>query len=300
MHERWFECDGLWVHSVAWEPDERRPDATPLLLVHGLGASTLSWELVAGDLAEQLGTDVVAVDLPGFGRTRCTDRAASLRAHRAVVRAVLADRGPAVLVGNSMGGAVSTAVAAREPDLVAGLVLVNAAFPRPSANFDQLLHTARYAALTLPMVAAPIVRARALRMGPERLVDTTLELVIAERDRIDPDLRDRLVALAAERRAYPEAARSYTDSGGSLFRYLASGMRTDLAAVRAPTLVIHGRRDRLVPVSFARAVARRRDDWRYVELADCGHTPQLELPARFVDVVSRWVERDLRAPAAHA
>jgi len=300
MHERWFESDGLWVHSVTWEPGTRRPGAPPVVLVHGLGASTLSWELVAGDLAEALGTTVVAVDLPGFGRTRCTDRPASLGAHRAVVRAVLADRGPAVLVGNSMGGAVSTAVAARRPELVAGLVLVNAAYPRPSANFDQLLHTARYAALTLPMVAAPIVRARALRMGPERLVDTTLELVLADRDRMDPALRARLVALATERTAYPEAARSYTDSGGSLFRYLASGMRADLGAVRAPTLVIHGRRDRLVPVSFARAAARRRDDWRYVELADCGHTPQLELPTRFVEVVTRWVDRELPAPAARA
>ena len=77
-------------------------------------------------------------------------------------------------------------------------------------------------------------------------------------------------------------------------------MRQDLDAVRAPTLVLHGRRDRLVPVSFARAAARRRDDWRYVELADCGHAPQLELPARFVDVVSRWAERELRDPATPA
>ena len=64
--------------------------------------------------------------------------------------------------------------------------------------------------------------------------------------------------------------------------------------------MLHGRRDRLVPVSFARAVAERRDDWRYVELADCGHAPQLELPARFVDIVSRWADRDVPDPATHA
>jgi pimeloyl-ACP methyl ester carboxylesterase len=298
--ERWFETDGLWVHTVDWEPAEPRPGADPIVLVHGLGASTLSWEPVAAHLADGLGARVTALDLPGFGRTRCTDRPASMPTHRRTVTALLDDRGPAVLMGNSMGGAVSTGIAARRPELVRGLVLVNAAFPRPGANFDQLARTARYAALTLPAVAAPIVRARVQRLGPERIVDTTLALVFSEGDRIDPEMRERLVALATERRAYPEAARAYSESGGSLFRYLTAGMRGDLDAVRARTLVLHGRKDRLVPVSFARDAARRRDDWRYVELADCGHAPQLELPERFVDVVIRWVERELRDPATHA
>jgi pimeloyl-ACP methyl ester carboxylesterase len=299
MHERWFDADGRWVHTVGWEPSEPRADAVPVVLVHGLGASTLSWGLVAGDLANRLGTRVTALDLPGFGRSRA-DSPATMASHRAAVTALLQAQGPAILMGNSMGGATGVGVAARRPELVHALVLVNAAFPRPGANLDQLARTARYAALTLPAVAAPIVRARAQRLGPERLVDTTLGLVFADRERIDPALRERLVALAVERRAYPEAARSYTESGGSLFRYLTSGMRADLDAVRAPTLVMHGRRDRLVPVSFARAVAERRDDWRYVELADCGHAPQLELPARFVDIVSRWADRELPDPAAHA
>jgi pimeloyl-ACP methyl ester carboxylesterase len=297
MHERWFDADGRWVHTVDWEPAVARPDAVPVVLVHGLGASTLSWELVGQDLADRLGTRVTALDLPGFGRSRSLDRPATMSSHREAVTALLQASGPALVMGNSMGGATIVGVAARRPELVHGLVLVNAAFPRPGANFDQLARTARYAALTLPAVAAPIVRARAQRLGPERLVDTTLGLVFADGGRVDPELRARLVALATERRGYPEAARSYTDSGGSLFRYLTSGMRQDLDAVRAPTLVLHGRRDRLVPVSFARAAARRRDDWRYVELADCGHAPQLELPTRFVDVVSRWAERELRDPA---
>lgn len=300
MHERWFDADGRWVHTVDWEPTETRPDAVPVVLVHGLGASTLSWELVGADLARRLGTRVTALDLPGFGRSRCLDRPANMSSHRAAVTALLQAQGPALVMGNSMGGATLVGVAARHPELVTALVLVNAAFPRPGANLDQLARTARYAALTLPAIAAPIVRARAQRLGPERLVDTTLGLVFAEGDRIDSALRERLIALATERRGYPEASRAYTESGGSLFRYITSGMRGDLDAVRAPTLVLHGRRDRLVPVSFARAVADRRSDWRYVELADCGHAPQLELPARFVDIVSRWAERELPDPAARA
>src|SRR6476646_2185149 len=137
MHERWFDADGRWVHTVDWEPAEARPDATPVVLVHGLGASTVSWELVGRDLADRLGARVTALDLPGFGRSRA-ERPATMSSHRAAVTALLRAQGPAIVIGNSMGGATSVGVAARHPDLVHALVLVNAAFPRPGANLDQL------------------------------------------------------------------------------------------------------------------------------------------------------------------
>ena len=70
MHERWFDADGRWVHTADWEPTEPRPGAIPVVLVHGLGASTLSWELVGHGIADRLGTRVTALDLPGFGRSR--------------------------------------------------------------------------------------------------------------------------------------------------------------------------------------------------------------------------------------
>ena len=63
-------------------------------------------------------------------------------------------------------------------------------------------------------------------------------------------------------------------------------MTRDLAAVRCPTLIMHGRRDRLVPVGFARALAAKRRDWAFVELDGCGHVPQMEQPDRFVGTVT--------------
>jgi pimeloyl-ACP methyl ester carboxylesterase len=288
MHQRWFDADGQWVHTEDWEPDHARPDAPPIVLVHGLGGSTVNWHLVGPGLSEQLGTRVTAIDLPGFGRTRAPDRATSFEAHRHVVTALLRERGPAVLVGNSMGGSISVSLAARHPELVRGLVLVNAAYPRPNGNLDQLARTAKFATLTLPRVATPVVNARARRLGSAGLVDATLRFVLAEPEQLDPDVRSRLIELATERREYPEAAGAYAHSGGTLFRYLVTRMRADLDALTVPTMIVHGRHDRLVPVSFARAVARRRTEWKYVELADCGHAPQLESPARFVEVVKRW------------
>jgi pimeloyl-ACP methyl ester carboxylesterase len=291
MQQRWFDADGTWVHTVEWQPETPDPAATPLVLVHGLGGSTINWELVGAELSNRLGTTVTALDLPGFGRTRAEDRATTFEAHRHVVKRLLLDRGPAVLAGNSMGGSISVSLAARHPELVHGLVLVNAAYPRPNGNIEQLARTAKFAMLTLPRVATPIVNARALRLGSERVVDSTLQFVLAEPELLDPALRTRLVELATERNRYPEAAGAYAQSGGTLFRYIVTRMRTDLAAITVPTMVLHGRLDRLVSVTFARAVAQRQPRFHYVELADVGHAPQLEAPARFVDLVANWIDR---------
>ena len=297
MHERWFDSDGLWVHTADWEPSARRADAPPVVLVHGLGGSTVSWELVGQSISDRLGTRVTALDLPGFGRTRCPDQPASFEAHRHVVKTLLEDRGPAIVAGNSMGGAITVALSARHPELMLGMVLVNAAYPRPSGNFDQLSRTAKFAALAFPKAATPVVHARARRLGPVGLVDATLLFVLSDPSRLEPELRDRLIELATERRSYPEAAGAYAQSGGTLFRYLALRMRADLEGSQVPALLVHGSRDRLIPVSFARAVARRRPDWQYAELDDCGHAPQLEWPDKFVELISTWADRQLPDPA---
>jgi pimeloyl-ACP methyl ester carboxylesterase len=295
VRERWVDCDGLWVHSAGWEPSAaaaaRGRGNPPLLLVHGLGGSTVNWELVGGVLAEQLGRPVTAVDLPGFGRTRGDARQPTFATHLQLLSCFLEEREPAVVIGNSMGGALGVGLAASRPELVAGLVLVNAALPRPRGNLDQLARTAKFAALTVPRAATPFVRTRARTLGSEGLVDATLSLAMAHPERLDPAVRAKMVSLAGERHGFPETATSYTLAGGTLFRYIVGPMRGDLARIQCPTLVMHGRRDRLVPVAFARALSRRRRDWPYVEFDGCGHVPQLEQPERFVHTVAAWVDR---------
>src|SRR3989442_8461003 len=91
-----------------------------LVLVHGLGGSHVNWMAVAPALARD--ARVLAVDLAGFGRTPLGERSADVHANR-----ILLDRflegvaaGPAVLVGNSMGGLVAMMEAALAPERAAG------------------------------------------------------------------------------------------------------------------------------------------------------------------------------------
>ncbi|HKA92518.1 MAG TPA: alpha/beta fold hydrolase, partial [Acidimicrobiia bacterium] len=124
------DADGFNVQAVRWGDGDAH-----VLLVHGLGGHTISWEPSAPGLADRLHATVTAVDLPGFGLTRVPrGRRATLGTHGRVLRSLLERWGPSIVAGNSMGGALGIGLAARRPDLVRALVLVDPALPHPAMN----------------------------------------------------------------------------------------------------------------------------------------------------------------------
>ncbi|MGH8982267.1 MAG: alpha/beta fold hydrolase [Acidimicrobiia bacterium] len=284
--QRWFDVDGALVHAMQWGD---RAKNRQVLLVHGLGASTLSWMPIGARLATALDATVTAVDLPGFGLTRLPPgRTAGLSENGRVVRDLLGHYlGPATVVGNSMGGALGVGLAARHPELVASLVLVDPALPSRGAPPWRLM--ARFAPLMMPALGQRFIGYRARTLGPAGLVDSTLEWSIARPERLDPALRTQMVELATARLAFPEAGPAYADAARALFFYLQGRMPADLARVQCPTLIVHGELDRLVPVAAARAAAARRPDFTLQVIHDCGHAPQIELPDPFLEVVTPWL-----------
>jgi len=64
-----------------------------------------------------------------------------------------------------------------------------------------------------------------------------------------------------------------------------------------PVLLMQGDRDRLVPVTAARAIAEAHPHWTYVELADVGHVPQLQVPDRVAAEVLGWLGVTAGAPS---
>jgi lipase len=109
----------------------------PVLAVHGITSSSMSWPL----LAQELDRPVYAPDLRGRGRSNRLPGPYGMAAHAddcaAVIRAV-ADE-PVVVVGHSMGGFVAMVLAAREPELVRALVLVDGGLPFPAADEEATL-----------------------------------------------------------------------------------------------------------------------------------------------------------------
>jgi len=285
MRARFVDLDGP-VHYADFGGE-----GPAIVLVHGLGGSHLNWLAVAPRLAAH--GRVVAVDLHGHGRTPSLGRTARISANLHMLARFLdvVAAGPAVLMGNSMGGYVALATAAAEPGKVKAVVLVNPALPLARhARVDRRFFAA-FAAFAVPGVGEVILRARWLR-GPERMVRDLLALCCVDPARIEREVVDAHVALAVERsRLGRTARRDFLAAQRSLMTRLLRRRRffDMVAAVRPPVLVVQGDRDRLVQIAAARALAAARPDWRLEVLEGVGHVPQLETPDRFLAVVEPWL-----------
>jgi pimeloyl-ACP methyl ester carboxylesterase len=293
VESRTVELDGP-VHYAEWDgPD----DGATFVLVHGLGGSHANWLSVAPGLARR--GRVLAIDLAGFGRTAPAGRRATLGANRRLLNRFIHATGaaPAIIVGNSMGGAISAMQASAEPETAAGLVLVDAALPRAISVTPDPLVAAVFAAYLVPGVGEQVIRRRAKLLGPERLVRETMRMCCVDASRVDPAVIDAHIALATERQSYEWAHRSFLTAARSLIRRLARRERflAMLHQISCPTLIVHGDKDRLVPVAAARAIANMRPDWTLQVLEDLGHVPQLEDPELWLATVELWLAGDGRA-----
>ena len=94
-------------------------------------------------------------------------------------------------------------------------------------------------------------------------------------------------------------ARAFIQASRSIgFRMADPRFWTRVAAVRAPTLVIHGALDRLIPISAARELHRRRPDWTLDILDGVGHVPMMEAPDQFMKALDGWSPYRIRTAAA--
>jgi pimeloyl-ACP methyl ester carboxylesterase len=252
-----------------------------VVLVHGLGGSHLNWDLLAPLLRRHF--RVLAIDLPGFGRSEPSGRRASVQANVEVLTRFLTEVAgtPAVLVGNSMGGMISILTAARSPEAVSGLVLLDAAVPGPRGRPDPLV-AASFALYAIPVVGERFLRVRRLKQTPLSRVRDLLRLCGIDPDALPAEVIDRSVNLLEERQDVEGMDKAFLAAARSLLRLLADPRRyrAAMAAVTAPVLLMQGDLDRLVSVTAARDVAARNPGWRYVELAGVGHVPQLQVPER--------------------
>jgi len=156
------------------------------------------------------------------------------------------------------------------------------------------------AALSVPGLAETLVDRRSRELGPEGLVRQALALVCADPSRVDPAVVEAHVRLTRERmqlgrqntRAFVQASRSIG------LRMANPRFWARVAAVTAPTLVVHGSLDRLIPVSASRELVRRRPDWQLEVLDGVGHVPMMETPDLFLDALTSWSPYRIATAAA--
>ena len=262
----------------------------PLVMVHGLGGNALNWMLVGPEVAKDY--HAFALDLAGFGQTPLFDRSAAVGANAGLVHSFIEKviGEPVLLMGNSMGGHIAILEAADHPSWVTAMVLVDPAIPSVHVyqRHDPLV-LGLIAAVSIPGLGQNLLEWRVRELGPERLVQETLALVCADPSRIAPEVMDAHIRLTREReqlgrqngRAFLQASRSIS------LRMADPRFWSRAAKVQAPTLVIHGSLDRLIPLAAAQELARRMTATLEI-LEGVGHVPMMEAPDEFMCALNAW------------
>jgi len=124
-------------------------------------------------------------------------------------------------------------------------------------------------------------------------VQRVVNLCFADPSRASGDLLDAATALAGQRRSMPAQEAAFLEAARSLMRVLARPQRYQalMKRIQQPVLLVHGDRDRLVPIAAARAALADNPRWDSAILPGVGHTPQLETPELVIEHVTRWLER---------
>lgn len=248
--------------------DQGNPAGPPLVLVHGFAASLYAWEPWVTRLGDAY--RVISLDLPAHGLTvtpadyRVT-AAGEAEAVDELVRALGVDR--FAMAGNSMGGPVVWSYALAHPDKVTALAFLDS--PGPS---DRLGADGRKA--SEPMVFA--IERSALgklilrRVNPRPLAKQALRAGYGDAAVVTPELAQRYVdlALGPGHRAMLVAAEQ------------PHATARELSAITAPTLVMHGEADVIIPVAEGKALAAAIPGAKLILYPGVGHAPMEQIPDR--------------------
>lgn len=268
--------------------------------IHGLEGSSRNWDRLAAELSGV--GDGFAVDLPGSGRSAPPrDGDYSLLGEADLVASAIRRQGstPVHLVGNSRGGFVAALLAARHPELVRTLTLISPAVP-DFRLIGERGADARLALVMLPgalryvsrmlQTISPTDRARGLAATcfgePEALSDQDLRAAADD---------------FAEQRVLPWYATTTVESLRTLIRAQVRrgrwSFRAAARAVRVPTLVVWGTRDRMVDCRLAESTTAAFADARLLMLARTGHVAQIERPEEVARAVIALWQDEARAGA---
>jgi pimeloyl-ACP methyl ester carboxylesterase len=275
------------IQSVQYQPVSADGDAvklavhesgrgTPLILIHGLGASSYTWRKIAPELAKR--HRVIAIDLKGFGqsdkpldeRYSIFDQARLIGDY--ITRNNLKD---ATLVGHSFGGGVALAVALDQLDAgrtnIRKLVLIDSiAYRQPLPFFFRILRTPVIGEIGLSLVP------------PEVQMERALAVAYLEDGKVTEDaVRNYASALHSE-----GGRHALLRTIDSLDPVQADEISKRYKELYLPTLVLWCDRDKIVPLKIGRRLARELPNARLKVMRKCGHIPHEEQPEDTLKVIA--------------
>ncbi|MDQ3863467.1 MAG: alpha/beta hydrolase [Actinomycetota bacterium] len=255
-----------------------------MLLLHGGGfdAADFSYRYTIGPLSRL--RPVLAFDWPGYGGSDTPNLRYDLAYYARILERLMdyLEIQRVALVGTSMGGGAALSFALRSPQRIEKLVLVSSYGLGRDVPYGRLGYCLAHAPLVAQMLYEILRRSRrSLRWGLRRIV-------------YDPRVvSDELVEEARSLLNQPASGRAFHS-----FRKSEVGwgtLNTDLSdllgELAAPTLLIHGDCDRVVPVAWSQRAHERIPGSELCVLRGCGHWPPRERPDEFNRAVANFLAR---------
>lgn len=258
--------------------------SSAVVLVHGLASNAGFWRYNVGPLAER--HRVIAVDLPGYGRSeKSADYPYTLSFYAESLRRLIEELGleRVTVVGQSMGGQIAMILALEHPEVVDRLVLAS---PAGVETFEpgegEWLRN--------------VYSIEGIRTTPEDLIRRNLTINFYRwDDRLEWMVEER-ARLAKSTEEFDQFAHAVKESVGAM---LDEPTAPYLERITQPTLVVHGRYDGLIPNPYLHP-GRAEDVFREAEaripratrvvIDDAGHLVMIERPEAFNEVVLEWLE----------
>lgn len=255
-----------------------RLDSLPVVLIHGTGASLLTWNGWTDSLKNDY--QVIRLDLPAYGLTGPNaNHNYSLDYYADFLGQFLDKLGvkKCVLGGNSLGWAVAWTFALKYPARVGKLILIDAAgYPMQSKSVP----------ITFQMARLPVVNQLFTKITPRAVVEGSIKNVYANPSKVTPELVDQYwdMAKRAGNRAAFMARMSAAKTPDSTWQ--------QIKTLTMPTLIMWGAQDLLIPIGIARRFEADLPNDTLVVYNTLGHVPMEENPAETVKAVKSFLVKN--------
>jgi pimeloyl-ACP methyl ester carboxylesterase len=253
----------------------------PILLIHGLGASSYTWRSITPPLAKT--NRVIAIDLKGFGDSeKPLDDAYSIADQARLVQDYMARRDlrGVTLVGHSFGGAVAMAVALEDANAarprIEKLVLIDSlAYEQPIPFFFKVLQTPIIGELGMSLIPADLQIAKALAVAYHH----------------DERVKDETIATYATPLQTEGGRHALLRTVESLMNEKAEVYAARYRSLKTPTLLIWCAHDRIVPLRFGKRLWQDLPNAKIDVIEECGHIPQEEEPGETLAAIQGFAGR---------
>jgi pimeloyl-ACP methyl ester carboxylesterase len=268
-------------------PAQENRQTTPLVLLHGFGASIGHWRHNLEVLGEH--HTVYALDMLGFGASEKAPVNYSIELWVEQVYAFWKAfiRQPVILIGNSNGSLISLAAAAAHPDMVQGIVMMS--LPDPSLEQEAIPAFLRPLVIAIKnIVASPLVLKPLFHfVRRPSILRRWASIAYAHPEAITDELIDILAGPPQDR----GSARAFS----ALFKAaiavnFSPSVKAVLPNLTIPMLLIWGQKDRFVPPILANRFAQYNEKLQILQLEDVGHCPHDECPEQVNQAILNWID----------